>query len=56
MMALALRYRLRATLAALLDGRIDLIRTRIIAEATGDLSAANAAAVEAPLEGCICLR
>ena len=46
-LALALRYRLRATLAALLDGRIDVIRARIIAEATSDLSAADAAAVEA---------
>lgn len=46
-LALALRYRLRATLAALLDGRIDMIRARIIAEATDDLSAADAAAVEA---------
>jgi hypothetical protein len=46
-LALALRYRLRATLAALLDGRIDMIRPRIIAEATDDLSAADAAAVEA---------
>jgi hypothetical protein len=46
-LALALRYRLRATLAALLDGRIDVIRARIIAEATDDLSPADAAAVEA---------
>jgi hypothetical protein len=46
-LALALRYRLRGTLAALLDGRIDVIRARIIAEATSDLSAADAAAVEA---------
>ena len=46
-LALALRYRLHATLAALLDGRIDMIRARIIAEATDDLSAADAAAVEA---------
>ena len=46
-LALALRYRLRATLAALLDGRIDMIRARIIAEATDDLSPAGAAAVEA---------
>lgn len=46
-LALALRYRLRGTLAALLDGRIDVIRARIIAEATSDLSAADAASVEA---------
>ena len=45
-LALALRYRLRGTLAALLDGRIDVIRARIIAEATSDLSAADAASVE----------
>jgi hypothetical protein len=46
-LALALRYRLRGTLAALLDGRIDVIRARIIAEATSDLSAADAAVVDA---------
>jgi hypothetical protein len=46
-LALALRYRLRATLAALLDGQIDVIRARIIAEATDDLSPDDAAAVEA---------
>ena len=46
-LAVALRYRLRGTLAALLAGRIDSIRARIIAEATADLSPADAAAVEA---------
>ncbi|MGH3070634.1 MAG: DUF222 domain-containing protein, partial [Streptosporangiaceae bacterium] len=46
-LALALRYRLRGTLAAMLDGRIDLVRARIIAEATADLSPADAAAAEA---------
>ena len=46
-LALALRYRLRRTWAALLDGRIDVIRARIIAEGTTDLSPADAAAVEA---------
>ena len=46
-LALALRYRLHATLAAMLDGQIDLIRARIIAEATAELSPAHAAEVEA---------
>ena len=46
-LAVALRYRLRATLAAMLDGRIDVVRARIIAEATAELTAADAAAVEA---------
>jgi Domain of unknown function (DUF222) len=46
-LALALRYRLRGTWAALLDGRIDVIRARIIAEGTADLSPADAATVEA---------
>jgi len=46
-LALALRYRLHATLAAMLDGRIDLVRARIIAEATADLTPARAAEVEA---------
>ena len=46
-LAVALRYRLRGTLAAMLEGRIDLVRARIIAEATRDLTAAAAAAVEA---------
>ena len=46
-LALALRYRLRPTLAAMLDGQIDVVRARIIAEATADLTAADAAAVEA---------
>jgi hypothetical protein len=31
-LALALRYRLHSTLAAMLDGRIDLVRARIIAQ------------------------
>ncbi len=46
-LALALRYRLHATLAAMLDGRIDLVRARIIAEATAGLTPAHAAEVEA---------
>jgi hypothetical protein len=46
-LALALRYRLRGTWTALLDGRIDVIRARIIAEGTADLSPADAATVEA---------
>jgi hypothetical protein len=46
-LALSLRYRLRPTLAAMLDGQIDVVRARIIAEATADLTAADAAAVEA---------
>jgi len=50
-LAVALRYRLRATHAAMLEGRIDLMRARIIAEATADLSAADAAAVEALVLG-----
>jgi len=50
-LALVLRYRLRGTRAALLDGRIDLIRARIIAEGTADLSPADAAAVEGAVLG-----
>jgi len=46
-LALALRYRLHGTLAAMLDGRIDLVRARIIAEATADLTPARAGEVEA---------
>jgi Domain of unknown function (DUF222) len=46
-LALALRYRLRATLAAMLAGQIDAVRARIIAEATADLTPAQAAKVEA---------
>jgi len=46
-LALALRYRLRATLAAMLAGQIDAVRARIIAEATADLTPAQAATVEA---------
>ncbi len=46
-LAIALRYRLRPTLAAMLDGQIDIVRARIIAEATAELTAADAAAVEA---------
>jgi len=46
-LALALRYRLRPTLAAMLDGQIDVVRARIIAEATAELTAADGAAVEA---------
>ena len=46
-LALALRYRLRPTLAAMLDGQIDVVRARIIAEATTELTAEDAAAVEA---------
>jgi len=46
-LALALRYRLRATLAATLTGQIDPVRARIIAEATADLTPAQAAKVEA---------
>ena len=46
-LAVALRYRLRGTRAAMLEGRINLVRARIIAEATRDLTAADAAAVEA---------
>ena len=46
-LAVALRYRLRPTLAAMLDGQIDVVRARIIAEATAELSATDAAAVEA---------
>jgi len=46
-LALALRYRLRATLAAMLAGHVDVIRARIIAEATADLTPAQAAKVEA---------
>jgi hypothetical protein len=50
-LAVMLRYRLRATLAAMLDGRIDIVRARIIAEATADLSPADAAKVEALVLG-----
>jgi hypothetical protein len=46
-LALALRYRLRATLAAMLAGQVDVVRARIISEATEDLTPAQAAEVEA---------
>jgi hypothetical protein len=46
-LALALRYRLRATLAAMLAGQVDPVRARIIAEATEDLTPVQAAEVEA---------
>src|SRR5262249_19137584 len=45
-LGMTLRYRLRRTLAAMMEGRIDLIRARIIAEGTADLTAAHAADVE----------
>jgi Domain of unknown function (DUF222) len=46
-LAQTLRYRLHATRVALLAGRIDGIRARIIAEGTDELSPAHAAQVEA---------
>jgi hypothetical protein len=50
-LAAALRYRLHGTSAALLSGRIDIVRARIIAEATADLSPADAVRVEALVLG-----
>ncbi len=46
-LALALAWRLPGTAAALADGRIDLVRARILAEAVAPLSDEAAAAVEA---------
>jgi len=48
-LAITLAWRLRATGAALADGRIDLLRAKVIAEATSVLSEDAAQAVEAQI-------